>query len=69
MKLQAEAYGEAYGEISKAHEHLISRKDEPPSKVMSQRCASVASSENTRADSVKAVETTKLELESLQRKK
>ena len=61
MKLQAKVYGE----ISKAHGHLVSRKDEPPSEVMSQRCASVASSANTRADSVKAVETTKLELESL----
>ena len=60
---------EVYGEISKAHEHLISRKDEPPSEVVSQRCASVASSASTRADSVKAVERTKLELESLQRKK
>lgn len=64
-KLQAEVYGE----ISKAHEYLISRKDEQPSEVMSQRCASVASSASTRVDSVKAVKTTKLELESYQRKK
>ena len=60
---------EVYNQIMEAHGHLMERKDEPSSEVVSQKAPSVYSTTSSKIEARKSAERTKLELESLQRKK
>lgn len=65
MRMEAEIFSQ----VKEAHEHLMERKDEPPSEAMSQKLPSILSTLSSRIEARKSAERAKLELESLQRKK